>query len=88
MNKTLMQYVRDRKGNPRGVVIADSLDNNIRLGWSYANFRAGDKFNKKRGIEIASGRLETGTNQTVPNDVIPILENMAGRAKKYFKVLV
>lgn len=32
---TLKQLVRDRNGDPRGMVIATVIDNTIRFGWSY-----------------------------------------------------
>ena len=34
---TLKQLVRDRKGNPRGMVIATVVNNTVRIGWSYTN---------------------------------------------------
>ena len=44
MNTKLVNIVRDRKGNPRGYVVATKLDNGkVGLGWSYVNFKAEHK---------------------------------------------
>lgn len=81
-----MQFVRDRKGNPRGVVVA-TLDeqSNVTLGWSYTNIKAGDRFNKQRGIDIALGRVKTGTDAQVPHNVQKVSDRMYRRALIYFK---
>jgi len=87
MNTKLVNIVRDRKGNPRGYVVASKLNNGkVGLGWSYANFKAGDRFNKHLGKLIAENRAITGTDKFVPRDVMPVIERMANRAVKYFKV--
>lgn len=84
---TLKQFVRDRNGNPRGLVIATVIDNTIRFGWSYTNTKAGDRFNKKKAFLIASGRAETGWGNKVkiPNRVEKVLCNMADRSVRYYK---
>lgn len=85
-SNVLMQFVRDRKGNPRGVVVATVNDQNeVTLGWSYTNIKAGDRFNKKRGIDIALGRVKTGTDAQVPHNVQKVSDRMYRRALIYFK---
>ena len=83
----LTQFVRDRKGQPRGMVIATVIDNEIRFGWSYTNTKAGDRFNKTRAIQIALGRAEVGMGMTVkiPHAVNKVYARMTPRAFSYFK---
>lgn len=83
----LTQFVRDRKGQPRGMVVATVIDNAIRVGWSYTNTKAGDRFDKKKAFVIALGRAENGwgPNVTVPHSVSNVYELMALRALTYFK---
>lgn len=53
---TLKQMVRDRNGQPRGYVVATVINDSVRIGWSYTNTKAGDRFNKTKGFAIALGR--------------------------------
>lgn len=84
---TLKQLVRDRNGNPRGMVIATVIDNTIRFGWSYTNTKAGDRFNKQKAFLIASGRAESGwgNNVKIPHRVEKVLCQMADRSVRYYK---
>lgn len=84
---TLKQLVRDRKGDPRGMVIATVIDNTIRFGWSYTNTKAGDRFNKPKAFMIASGRAESGWGNKVkiPHRVEKVLCQMADRSVRYYK---
>ena len=43
---TLKQLVRDRKGQPRGMVVATVINGSIRFGWSHTNTKSGDRFDK------------------------------------------
>lgn len=86
MNKEIVNIVRDRKGNPRGYVVATKLENGkVGLGWSYVNVKAGDRFDKYLGQKIATNRAFTGTDKFVPRDVMKVIERMSTRAVKYFK---
>lgn len=84
---TLKQLVRDRNGDPRGMVVATVIDNTVRLGWSYTNTKAGDRFNKQKAFLIATGRAEKGwgTNVNVPHRVGKVLGEMADRSVRYYK---
>ena len=86
---TLKQFVRDRDGQPRGMVIATVIDDSIRIGWSYTNTSKGDKFNKQMAFAIALGRAEYGWGKTVkvPNRVQNVYNKMTERAKNYYKEL-
>ena len=87
-DKSLMQFVRDRNGNPRGVVVAAVINNEVRYGWSYTNTKLGDRFNKQRGLAIAHGRIDNGWGDRtqVPHNVLKSLNHISNRAAKYFKV--
>jgi hypothetical protein len=89
-NMTIMQFVREDRGRlagqPRGIVIASVVDGKISIGWSYTKHTAGDRFDKERGIDIATARLSTGTNSKVPNLVGKVVTKMRDRAKAYFKI--
>lgn len=84
---TLKQLVRDRNNQPRGYVVATIIDNSIRLGWSYTNIKAGDRFDKYKGFTIALGRAENGwgTNVHMPHNVAKVYKRMANRAVRYYK---
>ena len=84
---TLKQLVRDRKGDPRGMVIATVVNNTVRIGWSYTNTKAGDRFNKQKAFVIATGRAEKGwgTNVNVPYRVGKVLCEMSDRSVRYYK---
>jgi hypothetical protein len=84
---TLKQLVRDRKGDPRGMVIATVVNNTVRIGWSYTNTKAGDRFNKQKAFVIASGRAESGwgINVNVPQRVGKVMGQMAERSVRYYK---
>lgn len=86
-DNSLVQFVRDRKGQPRGLVVATVIDNEIRLGWSYTNTKAGDRFNKQRAFQIALGRAETGQSERVmtPHSVIKVMNQVAVRAERYYR---
>lgn len=80
----LIQYVRDKKGKPRGAVVADLIDGQIRTGFSLCKIKY-DKFNKRTAVKIAIDRLNPNTLE-VPNSVKSVLVNILARASKYFKV--
>ena len=84
---TLKQLVRDRNGQPRGYVVATVINDSIRVGWSYTNTKAGDRFNKKKAIIIATGRAEKGWGQKVktPHQVIKSLNQIVERSIRYYK---
>lgn len=77
------------KGDPRGILVADRIDGEVRIGWSFAN-RKLDPFNKNIGMKIAIGRLTMPSAiNRIPHQVISDIKNsFAERAATYFKVPV
>jgi len=84
-DRGLMQFVRDRRGNPRGVVVSRLVDERVTVGWSFTNYKAGDRFDKQRGIQIALGRLTVPSTKQIPYSVHKVMETVVDRSKKYFK---
>ena len=84
---TLKQLVRDRNGQPRGYVVATVINDSVRVGWSYTNTKAGDRFDKCKGFAIALGRAENGwgKNVRVPHNVSKSLDSIAKRSIRYYK---
>jgi len=94
-NKVLVQYVKDKHKKMRGVLVAAKMpfhlqdakaDELVSIGWSYANFKAGDKFDKQRGIDIAFGRMHSATNRRVPYQIKRESKKFIDRACKYYKI--
>ena len=109
-DKVLIRYIRDEDGTPNGVVVATSRGH---IGWSLKNLTEEEdlvrgqwkwvpieKWDRKRGLEIAFGRAREGRDWIMEledrhprkhaapriwNDLIPALEEMEDRAAKYFK---
>lgn len=86
-DNSLVQFVRDRKGQPRGLVVATVIDNEIRIGWSFTNTKAGDRFDKTLAYKIALGRAETGQRGSVvtPHSVSKVVDSIMDRAVRYYK---
>ena len=78
----IYEYVRDRNGHPLGVVCALGKKD---IGWSLCNKK--DRFNKDFGLKIASARAVRSRikRKDIPRRIIPILEKMEERAKRYYK---
>lgn len=85
---TVIQYVRDKNGDPRGVLVAVKLPNPIgyRIGYSLCNKK--DRFSKDMALKIAIGRASDldGTYSSIPNPVAKMIPAFTDRCKKYYKV--
>jgi hypothetical protein len=78
--KEIVQFVRNRHGQPKGVLVARQNG----IGWSAVNPR--DTFNKELALEIARGRADKGsTIATRPSHVEAALPNFRNRAARYFR---
>ena len=102
MSKILIEYIRKPKiknglvvcNDPIGVVIATGPGI---IGWSICNTKAGDKFNKSQGIDIALVRANSSwvmDDSSLDNyyHTVPMgygieekLEKMIARSITYFK---
>jgi len=85
--QSLVHYVREKNGTPRGVLVAVKLDeSHISIGWSYC--RKTDRFTKERAIDIAFGRAMSGlalNSDQMPQQLHRDLPLFLERCKKYYK---
>jgi len=82
MENHILKYHRNRKGTPRGVVVA--TENGI--GWSLC--RKTDRFSKRTGVNIAFDRANNPESKrlAIPSSLTKEFLNMEGRRKHYFKL--
>lgn len=85
---TVIQYVRNKKRIPYGVLVAikDVEGQGFTCGYSLCNKK--DRFNKKMALKIAIGRAIItniiGANDS-PHDVRKMMPAFFDRCKKYYK---
>lgn len=89
MQNTLIKYIRNKKGEPRGVVVA--VRNLDHVGYGYALCSPKDKWCKIKGLRIALTRASTlkdyplPTVSTTEEIITKEFEALSKRAVKYFK---
>ncbi len=54
----LVKYIRDDFGKPFATIVATNGEVGIKIGTSICSYK--DRFNKKRGLQIASNRANKG----------------------------
>lgn len=88
-NETIIKYVKNKKGQPIGVVLATkTFDNQFSVGWSLCkiNGHNADKFDKKFGVQIAAARAKAGYDlKKIPHTIFNHWAEMTHRGAKYFK---
>lgn len=67
-----------------GVMVADLVDDKIRIGYSSVNVMKGDTFDKELGLRIAYGRTRKARVQCKKH-LKESLVHFGERAKKYFR---
>lgn len=85
---TVIKYLRDKKRNPRGVIVAVKLPNgDVSVHYSYCNNKL-DKFNKKTALKIAVGRALTNALGGIPpRHVVNEINQFNERISKYYRIL-
>lgn len=86
--KGIHVYILDKKDQRIGVLAAtnnDAYPNDVFIGWSLCNLSAGDKFDSKRGVEIAYERSRKRSVAPIPMSIAPRYEAFRYRCNKYFK---
>ena len=86
--KGIHVYILDNKNQRVGVFAATTNDfhpNEIFIGWSKCNESSGDRFDSKRGVEIAYQRSAKCSIAPVPVSMQHRYEAFRHRCKKYFK---
>jgi hypothetical protein len=81
---TVIQYVRDRKRVPYGVLVAVKRDGGFGVGYSLCNKK--DRFSKKMALKIALGRTNYSNEVSKdPYAIVKMLPDFVERCKKYYK---
>lgn len=89
--KQIIQFIYDNPDRqhrqPIGVLAAIRAHNapDVAIGWSLCKKSAGDRFDKRKGKEIALNRSALGTGREVPNSIVQDYIAFAKRAEKYFR---
>lgn len=93
--KSLVQYVRTKKGQPKGTMVAyRGDDNKIYVGYSLCNSKV-DKFDRQIGMRKAVERALTQDKyddvtlknfvDKIPQSVVKPLDAFLERAERFFK---
>lgn len=78
--KELVKFVRNRHGQPKGVLVARSEG----IGWSAVNPR--DTFDKELALRIARGRIEARrVSAERPSHIEAEIHDFHNRAMRYFR---
>ena len=90
MEHTLIRYIRNKKGQPRGVVVALRDNNEVCYGYSICN--PIDPWNKHMGLKIAVARAlareyELPQAENTTKQIMEGYVNLSKRAVNYFKDL-
>lgn len=88
----LKQFIRNKNNQKIGVLVANSVDGQVLVGWSMA-LRAGrsklykrqDEFDAQRGLEVATGRMYMGSKTEIPNSIRDTYLSFVNRANRYFQ---
>ena len=88
--ETIRTFIRDDKGQPRGIAVAIRKPEGLQYGYSLLNTRL-DRFNKDLGIKIATARANSVKGYGLPlvpereQLVIEAFVRLQERALRYFK---
>ena len=86
--KGIHVYVLDKKDQRIGVLAATSNDlhpDAVYIGWSLCNFSLGDRFDPKRGVQIAYERSSKCSIAPFPMSLNDRYDAFKFRCEKYFK---
>ena len=79
----LVSYVRNRKRQKIGLILARNDHGVVRLGWSQVNRKLGDKFDLATGLAWARSRMIAPV--AIPKNIDNGMARMRIRSTKYFK---
>ena len=84
---TVIQYVRNKKGVPLGVVVSVKNDGGFSVGYSLCNKK--DRFRKETALKIAFGRAESKGAilevHEIPREIIKVIPMFVERCKRYYR---
>lgn len=81
--KMIKQYVKDKKGQPIGVMVAVLNEDVVTFGWSLCH--KSDQFSKKKGTMIAENRAVSGKATYLPETLSKPMVKFIDRAGRYFE---
>ena len=87
MQERIFEYIRNRKGKRIGVLLGTVVDNQIVYGFSQANIKSGDEFDKEYGKQLAFNRA-IGAEPITPAYTIEaqkMVNPFTERCIRYFK---
>jgi hypothetical protein len=79
----LKEYIRNKRGNPIGILLSDNYAGVIEFGYSLCHKK--DTYDKEKGHLIALGRLHHPKFLDFPNSIHEQYYRFQERSKKYFK---
>lgn len=81
----IIHYVRNKKGEPLGIIVAVKGDHGFRVGYSLCNRK--DRFVKDKGLKIAFGRADVWSSipEGVPREILAAMPSFLERCKKYYR---
>jgi hypothetical protein len=80
---SIVQYVRNKNHEPRGVLVAIKSPDGYNIGYSLCSKY--DRFEKKMALKIALGRAIVGDSSTVPYVISKALPQFLMRCQRYYK---
>lgn len=91
--KMIKKYIRDEKGNPIGMMVADAVgEDKYGIGYSIVKKNSSDVFDKDLGEQIALNRARhQRSNEKILNGDVPStvgkknMETFIDRSIRYFK---
>lgn len=89
----IFEYIRRRKGNKTmkvGVILGVRIKDDVKIGWSKCNMKAGDKFNATVGLQMAMNRAMRKADKPytvtfTPDCIKKQIRNFAARCARYYK---
>ncbi len=82
---TIISYVRNRKGTPKGILVAVKHGNGFGIGYSFCN--KNDRFCKEMGLRIAIGRSNADgiSLEALPHAIRKAFPEFTKRCLRYYK---
>lgn len=79
----IKKIVKDRKGNPKGILLAVDMGDHVNIGFSSCKTKY-DKFDKDFGTRLARTRAFKGSSKT-SYSIVEEMPKFRDRCRRYFK---
>jgi hypothetical protein len=87
-NNYIHEYIYDKRRQLKGVwaaVPAKTNSDEVSIGFSLCNTKLGDRFDRKRGLDIAIGRSYLQSSVPIPQSLNEGYNFFRNRCTRYFK---